>query len=92
MGRSSDPHGLFPRPSGFFPAIPLKWRVPIRYLSDDGLCAIDVELAKRSEGDTTSDGDIVETAEAILHQCVEGHGEGVFAEVPCKSIISIKEN
>ena len=91
MGRSSDPHGLFPRPPGFYPSIPPKWRVPIRYLSDDGLCAIDVELAKRSKGDTTSDADIVEIAESILHQCVEAHGEGGYAEVPCKPIITIKE-
>ena len=89
MGRSSDQHGLFPRPAGFFPAIPPKWRVPIRYLSDDGLCAIDVDLATQSKGDTTSDGDIAGMAESILHRCVEVHGEGGYAEVPCKSLITI---
>lgn len=85
MGRSSDQHRLFPRPVGFFPSIPLKWRIPIRYLSDDGLCAIDVDLAKNSKGDTTSDGDIARIAEAILYQCVETLGESGSSEVPCKS-------
>ena len=91
MGRSSDQHRLFPRPSGFFPSIPLKWRMPIRYLSDDGLCAIDVNLGKNSKGDTTSDSDIARIAEAILYQCVEILGESGLGEVPCKSRFMIKE-
>ena len=85
MGRSSTQHELFQRPAGFFPAMPLNWRVPIRYLSDDGLCAIDVDLVRGSKGDTTSDGAIAGTAAAILHACVEVLGESGFGDVPCKS-------
>ena len=88
MGRSSEQHGLFPRPPGFYPSIPLKWRTPIRYLSDDGLCAIDVELIKSSRGDTTRDSDTAGVAESILHGCVENKGEGGFGEVPCKSTVT----
>ena len=81
MPRSSDQHELHPRLPGRHTG------VPIRYLSDDGLCAIDVRISVGSEGDTTTDRAIAGAARSVLFECVEGHGWGGQLEVPCKSMI-----
>lgn len=44
--------------------------VPLRYLSDDGLCAIDVFFYRRSEGDLTTWAVISDRAKTILEKCV----------------------
>ena len=81
MSRTGNPQELFPRPRGSEPTMPPVWRVLIRYLSDDGLCAIDVELTHYSKGDITG------MTESIFSKCVEGMGQGGGAIAPCKSII-----
>lgn len=44
--------------------------VPLRYLSDDGTCAIDVYFYRRSEGDLTTWAVISDRAKTILDRCV----------------------
>lgn len=83
MPRSNNPHGLFPRPRSS--NIPTMWRTPIHYLSDDGLCAIDVKLVTGSQRDTVTDRNIAGIAETILSTCVESQGLGRGSTAPCKS-------
>lgn len=45
-------------------------RVPLRYLSDDGTCAIDVFFHRASEGDVTTWAVISDRARTILEKCV----------------------
>lgn len=89
MPRSNNPHVLFPRPRGSS-GIPMMWRVPIRYLSDDGSCAIDVKLSHSSRGDTIADRDIAGVAENVLSTCVESQGLGGVGRAPCKSTNSVQ--
>lgn len=79
MGRSSTPQQWYPS------QMRRTTSLPIRYLSDDGLCAIDVKLAGSSRGDISSELAIAGITESILLQCVEDRsrvgGRGI---VPCK--------
>ena len=91
MPRSSDQHELHPRLPGGRTGVPTLSKLPIRYLSDDGLCAIDVSLSVGSKGDTTTDRAIAGAARSVLFECVETHGSGGRLEVPCKSMMLSKE-
>lgn len=57
--------------------------VPIRYLSDDGLCAIDVRARERDTvpdpGDIARSIDISDAADAIIKACVERSGRGGYS-------------
>ena len=85
MPRSSDQHNLYPRLSGRHTSVPVLSKLPIRYLSDDGLCAIDVRLIAGSKGDTTTDRVIAAAARSVLFECLETDGWGGQLEIPCKS-------
>ena len=85
MPRSPSQHRLYSRLSGRQARAPYLSKLPLRYLSDDGLCAIDVRLPQGSKGDTASDRAIAGAARSVLFQCVEDHGWGGRLEVPCKS-------
>lgn len=85
MPRSSDQHNLYPRLSGRHTSVPTLSKLPIRYLSDDGLCAIDVRLLVGSNGNTTTDRVIAGAARSVLFECLETHGWGGQLENPCKS-------
>lgn len=55
---------------------------PIRYLSDDGLCAIDVLLQPASDGDEASAHMLYHSAKSIIDDCVVGLGRsGIFQVV-----------
>ncbi len=45
-------------------------QVPIRYLSDDGICAIDILFKKASGGDFSTDRAISQHARMVIDQCV----------------------
>ena len=85
MPRSSHQHELYPRHSGRHTEVPTLSKLPIRYLSDDGLCAIDVRLPVGSKGDTTTEREIAGAARSVVFECVEDHGWGGQLEIPCKS-------
>ncbi|CAF9934758.1 MAG: hypothetical protein HETSPECPRED_009346 [Heterodermia speciosa] len=82
MPRSPSQHRLYSRLSGRQARAPYLSKLPLRYLSDDGLCAIDVKLPQGSKGDTTSDRAIAGAARSVLFECVEDHGWGGRLEVP----------
>lgn len=44
--------------------------MPVRYLSDDGICAIDILFKKASDGDYSTGRAIAAHAETIIDQCV----------------------
>lgn len=44
--------------------------LPLRYLSDDGICAIDVFFYRRSEGDVTTLAVFSDRAKTTLDKCV----------------------
>ena len=55
---------------------PASSRLPLRWLSDDGICAIDVHAVGGSSGDISTGDQISEQAMRILHQCVVGRHMG----------------
>ena len=69
MPRSSDAHYYGPRREQQTDDVPL----PIRYLSDDGHCAIDVNQKLKivgAVGDVTTELTISDSAQSILQACV----------------------
>ena len=50
--------------------------LPVRYLSDDCLCAIDVRNSLRHDGDVTTGLQISAQADRLLDFCVDGKKEG----------------
>lgn len=50
--------------------------MPIRYLSSDGRCAIDIALREGSSGDATSGDNLHYAANKIIDECVIGRGRG----------------
>ena len=75
--RSDVPHTYGPREERRTQTFDVT--VPIRYLSDDGLCAIDVRT-RGTQGfwlaDTTSSLVISDSAKAVLERCVSGKRMG----------------
>ena len=57
--------------------------LPTRYLSDDGLCAIDVHMSRFTQGDISSDHEIAMAAQSILMKCVLEFGLGGRGMVQC---------
>lgn len=53
--------------------------LPIRYLSDDGICAIDLTLSKNSDSDMVTEDLISQKADAVLKQCVVRQRTGGIA-------------
>ncbi|KAL8788881.1 MAG: hypothetical protein Q9195_007095 [Heterodermia aff. obscurata] len=82
MPRSPSQHEMLPRFVGRHGGFPTLSKLPIRYLSDDGLCAIDVRLPAGSKGDTTTDRAIAGAARSVLFECVEDHGSGGQLGIP----------
>ena len=91
MPVSSEQHELYPRHSGRQTGVPSRSKLPIRYLSDDGLCAIDVRLPAGSKGDITTDRSIAGAARSVLFECVDSHDRGGQLQIPCKSKTWSKE-
>ena len=58
--------------------------VPVRYLSDDGLCAIDIDLTPGVANHSTSGLVLSELAGALLVKCVYQEAKGGLAAVPGK--------
>lgn len=84
--QSSIPRTFNSRPPGRGPyvQIPIKSRLPIRYLSDDGLCAIDLRMQSSSKRDTCTTSAIAAAADLILRNCVERVGWGGHTLVACE--------
>lgn len=65
--------------------------VPIRYLSDDSLCAIDIRARERDTvpdpGDIAQSIDISDVADLIIKKCVERSGRGGISSGFSKRII-----
>ena len=77
--RSSQPQVLRRREGALTNDTP----VPIRYLSDDGTCAVDVDIFPPGIAETTSDGlTISNLAGGILVKCVYQLGEGGTVYLP----------
>ena len=70
--------------SAFAPVKPPEIAMPVRYLSDDGVCAIDIKgnPTSRKIWDVASDRRISETAKLVLNECViERKLGGSFASI-----------
>lgn len=52
--------------------------LPLRYLSDDGTCAIDVRAVRAKEGDISSGREISDTAFQVLDKCVGSFRGGSY--------------
>ena len=89
IGDSATPRKLHARPHGRGQQaeIPLMSRLPVRYLGDDGFCAIDVKLEGGRE-DTSSDRAISAATDSVLLKCVERSGSGGRSPVACESEVS----
>ena len=85
--QTDTPRTFNSRPSGRgqYPQIPIKSRLPIRYLSDDGLCAIDLRMHSSSKRDTSTTRAIAAAADLVLRNCVERVGWGGNSMVACES-------
>ena len=82
--RSTSPQGYCHRQDPLTENTPL----PIRYLSNDGTCAIDVEFIE-NVNDATCDGlTISEMAGSILVKCVYLANEGGVGYIPGKKVHS----
>ena len=86
--QTNTPRTFNSRPPGRGPyvQIPIKSRLPIRYLSDDGLYAIDFRMQSSSKRDTSNTRAIAAAADLILRNCVERVGYGGNSPVACESI------
>ena len=87
IGTSGTSHTLFARPrgAGQYAEIPIWSRLPIRYLSDDGVCAIDLRIKSGGRQDTTSSQAVSTAVDLLLRKCVEQDGWGGRRTVACKS-------
>ena len=74
IGLSSVPQNFHSQGS----SIPgsLMRKLPLRWLSDDGICAIQVQPAKGFVGDISTDGEISANAQWILDLCVRQKQRG----------------
>ena len=50
--------------------------VPLRYLSDDGLCAIDVTLVRGTSGDVANGIGLLHAARTVWDKCAIGSASG----------------
>lgn len=65
-----------PRPRFHFDPPPDTLTLPVRYLSDDGLCSIDLQNNVGSQGDTVSGLLISQEARSIIDECVRNKKRG----------------
>ena len=91
--QSTNPRTFNSRPpgSGQHVEIPIESRLPIRYLSDDGLCAIDLRLQSNSRRDTCNTRAIAAAADSVLRNCVERRGWGGHMLVECESGLLLRQ-
>lgn len=71
IDRLAPPQAYGPRPG--FPSRPTPGvlALPVRYLSDDGLCSIDLQKDTRKMGDVVSSLLISQEARSIIDECVQ---------------------
>lgn len=74
--RTTDQKWYFPRHRPRRDIPPNSIPMPVRYLSDDGICAIDLILAPGSGGDEASPDLIYHNAKSIIDRCVVMEGKG----------------
>lgn len=81
IGTSQLPKRYYARRPSLAPDIPLMSTVPIRYLSDDGICAIDLRLQGGTTDDISSEMYVTDAAKEVIVACVRGKAEGGRREV-----------
>lgn len=54
--------------------------LPIRYLSDDGMCAIDIVNTGGISGDITTGMKIAQQAKLLMDRCVRGENKGGYID------------
>ena len=69
---SSIPESFRPRPTSS------ETPLPIRYLSDDGMCAIDIVNTDGTSGDITTGMEIAQQAKLLVDRCVRWENKGGF--------------
>ena len=58
--------------------------VPLRYLSDDGLCATDVTLVKGTSGDVSNGIGLLHAARTVWEKCAIGSATGGVTNGFCR--------
>lgn len=87
IGTSEIPKVFYARSRSRDPGIPLMSRLPTRYLSDDGLCAIDLKFPAGVSDDTSSEMYMTTAAREVIKDCVRSRGQGGRVLVPCKWVV-----